>query len=122
MQFCDGIQCRIEVDFLVKPSEAPIEQDNDFELAATHRPSISPLLRSLALHVAGVLTDVLAGFVLARASAGLTDSTIRNDTNCGISRGFLRGFQPAWNGLDQVFSGPWCLHPRDRITRIPRKS
>ena len=26
-------------------------------------------------------TDVLAGFVLARASAGLTDSTIRNDTN-----------------------------------------
>jgi integrase/recombinase XerD len=26
-------------------------------------------------------TDVLAGFVLARASAELTDSTIRNDTN-----------------------------------------
>ena len=26
-------------------------------------------------------TDVLAGFVLARASAGLRDSTIRNDTN-----------------------------------------
>ncbi|HEY6422918.1 MAG TPA: hypothetical protein VIY28_06650 [Pseudonocardiaceae bacterium] len=26
-------------------------------------------------------TDVLAGFVLARASAGLSDSTIRNDTN-----------------------------------------
>lgn len=26
-------------------------------------------------------TDVLAGFVLARASAGLADSTIRNDTN-----------------------------------------
>jgi integrase len=26
-------------------------------------------------------TDVLAGFVLARASAGLVDSTIRNDTN-----------------------------------------
>jgi integrase/recombinase XerD len=26
-------------------------------------------------------TDLLAGFVLARASAGLTDSTIRNDTN-----------------------------------------
>ncbi|WP_206061540.1 hypothetical protein [Nonomuraea basaltis] len=26
-------------------------------------------------------TDVLAGFVLARASAGLTDSTIRNDAN-----------------------------------------
>jgi integrase/recombinase XerD len=25
-------------------------------------------------------TDVLAGFVLARASAGLADSTIRNDT------------------------------------------
>ncbi len=25
--------------------------------------------------------DVLAGFVLARASAGLVDSTIRNDTN-----------------------------------------
>jgi hypothetical protein len=26
-------------------------------------------------------TDVLSGFVLARASAGLTDSTIRKDTN-----------------------------------------
>lgn len=26
-------------------------------------------------------TDVLAGFVLARASAGLVDSTVRNDTN-----------------------------------------
>jgi hypothetical protein len=26
-------------------------------------------------------TDVLAGFVLARAAAGLVDSTIRNDTN-----------------------------------------
>jgi len=26
-------------------------------------------------------TDVLASFVLARASAGLVDSTIRNDTN-----------------------------------------
>lgn len=26
-------------------------------------------------------TDVLAGFALARASAGLVDSTIRNDTN-----------------------------------------
>jgi integrase/recombinase XerD len=36
-------------------------------------------------------TDLLAGFVLARASAGLADSTIRNDTNhlervCCISR------------------------------------
>ena len=28
----------------------------------------------------GFETDVLAGFVLARASAGLADSTIRNDT------------------------------------------
>lgn len=28
-----------------------------------------------------VCTDVLAGFVLTRASAGLVDSTIRNDTN-----------------------------------------
>jgi integrase len=31
--------------------------------------------------IADFETDVLAGFVLARASAGLTDSTIRNDTN-----------------------------------------
>ena len=31
--------------------------------------------------LAGLETDVLAGFVLARASAGLADSTIRNDTN-----------------------------------------
>jgi len=30
--------------------------------------------------LAGFETDVLAGFVLARASAGLADSTIRNDT------------------------------------------
>jgi len=29
--------------------------------------------------VAAFETDVLAGFVLARASAGLADSTIRND-------------------------------------------
>jgi integrase/recombinase XerD len=29
---------------------------------------------------AGFETDVLAGFVLARASTGLADSTIRNDT------------------------------------------
>ena len=34
-----------------------------------------------AEEVADFETDVLAGFVLARASAGLTDSTIRNDTN-----------------------------------------
>ena len=31
-------------------------------------------------------TDLLARFVLARASAGLTDSTIRNDTNHGARR------------------------------------
>jgi len=31
--------------------------------------------------VADYETDLLAGFVLARASAGLADSTIRNDTN-----------------------------------------
>lgn len=31
--------------------------------------------------LAGFETDVLAGFVLARASAGLVDSTIRNDVN-----------------------------------------
>ena len=30
---------------------------------------------------------------------------------CGISRGFLRGFQPVWDGFDQVLSGPWCPHP-----------
>src|SRR4051794_18607651 len=30
---------------------------------------------------AGFELEVLSGFVLARASAGLTDSTIRNDTN-----------------------------------------
>ena len=28
-------------------------------------------------------TDVLSGFVLARASAGLVDSTIRNDVHLG---------------------------------------
>src|SRR5713101_7082350 len=35
---------------------------------------------SSADEVAAFETDVLAGFVLARASAGLADSTIRNDT------------------------------------------
>ena len=35
---------------------------------------------SSAAEVAAFETDVLAGFVLARASAGLADSTIRNDT------------------------------------------
>jgi hypothetical protein len=34
-----------------------------------------------AEELAGFETDVLAGFVLARASAGLADSTIRNDAN-----------------------------------------
>jgi integrase/recombinase XerD len=40
-----------------------------------HRASAS------AEELADFETDVLAGFVLARASAGLADSTIRNDTN-----------------------------------------
>jgi len=31
--------------------------------------------------IAELETDVLSGFVLARASAGLVDSTIRNDVN-----------------------------------------
>jgi hypothetical protein len=35
---------------------------------------------SSADEIAEFETDVLAGFVLARASAGLADSTIRNDT------------------------------------------
>jgi hypothetical protein len=35
---------------------------------------------SSADEVAAFETDVLAGFVLARASAGLADNTIRNDT------------------------------------------
>ena len=35
---------------------------------------------SSADEAASFETDVLAGFVLARASAGLADSTIRNDT------------------------------------------
>jgi hypothetical protein len=34
---------------------------------------------SSADEIAAFETDVLAGFVLARASAGLADSTIRND-------------------------------------------
>jgi len=40
-------------------------------------------------------TDVLAGFVLARASAGLADSTIRNDTNhLGLIRDWFD--RPLW--------------------------
>ena len=49
-------------------------------------------------------TDVLAKFVLARASAGLVDSTIRNDidlyrfkTNCTVSDlGFHKISYAAW--------------------------
>jgi integrase/recombinase XerD len=43
--------------------------------------------------IADFETDVLAGFVLARASAGLTDSTIRNDTNHPVR---LRLGPPRW--------------------------
>lgn len=40
-------------------------------------------------------TDVVAGFVLARASAGLADSTIRNDTNhLELVRGWFG--RPLW--------------------------
>ncbi|MBV9143604.1 MAG: hypothetical protein JO115_22265 [Pseudonocardiales bacterium] len=40
-------------------------------------------------------TDVLAGFVLARASAGLADNTIRNDTNhLGLIRDWF-GHRPS---------------------------
>lgn len=39
--------------------------------------------------------DVLAGFVLARASAGLSDATIRNDTNhLELIRGWFE--RPLW--------------------------
>jgi len=53
-----------------------------------------------AEELAGFETDVLAGFVLARASAGLAGSTIRNDTgHLGLIRGWsgrpLREMQPA---------------------------
>ena len=47
-------------------------------------------------------TDVLAGFVLARASAGLADSTIRNDT------GHLELIR-AWFGRPL-----WEMQPRRR--------
>ena len=53
-----------------------------------------------AEELAGFGTDVLAGFVLARASAGLADSTIRHDTgHLELIRGWfgrpLREMQPA---------------------------
>ncbi len=53
-----------------------------------------------AEEVAGFETDVLAGFVLARASAGLADSTIRNDTGHlelirDLVRPAVREMQPA---------------------------
>src|SRR5204862_4307000 len=50
------------------------------ELAAVRdlRQSRAPVTEE---ELADFETDVLAGFVLARASAGLVDSTIRNDTN-----------------------------------------
>ena len=55
---------------------------------------------STAEEIEAFETDVLAGFVLARASAGLADSTIRNDTgHLELIRGWfgrpLREMQPA---------------------------
>ena len=48
-----------------------------------------------AEELAGFETDVLAGFVLARASAGLADSTIRNDTgHLELIRGWFG--RPLW--------------------------
>jgi hypothetical protein len=48
-----------------------------------------------AEELAGFETDVLAGFVLARASAGLADSTIRNDTgHLGLIRDWFG--RPLW--------------------------
>jgi integrase/recombinase XerD len=45
--------------------------------------------------VADFETEVLAGFVLARAAAGLVDSTIRNDTNhLGLIRDWFG--RPLW--------------------------
>jgi len=50
---------------------------------------------SSADEVADFETDVLAGFVLARASAGLADSTIRKDTdNLDLIRGWFG--RPLW--------------------------
>jgi S-adenosyl methyltransferase len=60
-------------------------------------------------------TDVLAGFVLARPSAGLADSTIRNDTgHLDLIRGWFG--RPLWEmqccvrGV--VGSGGGCLRRR----------
>ena len=48
-----------------------------------------------AEELAGFETDVLAGFVLARASAGVADSTIRNDTgHLGLIRDWFG--RPLW--------------------------
>ena len=56
-------------------------------------------------------TDVLAGFVLARASAGLADTTVRNDTGHldpppagpGRAEGSARGRPP--RGLSRPWPG-----------------
>jgi len=52
-----------------------------------------------AEELADLETDVLAGFVLARASAGLADSTIRNDTG---HLGLIRD----WFGRPAAVSDP----------------
>ena len=57
-------------------------------------------------------TDVLAGFVLARASAGLADSTIRNDTGHLdlISDWFGRPLwqmQPADAAIQELLGHSW---------------
>ncbi len=66
-------------------------------------------------------TDVLAGFILARASAGLVDSTIRNDTNhLGLIREWFG--RPLWEmqaaDADSYFGK--VLHDAGPSTRTGR--
>ena len=61
-------------------------------------------------------TDVLAGFVLARASAGLADSTIRNDTgHLELIRAWFG--RPLWEmqpGDADAYFGRCCEMPGRR--------
>jgi hypothetical protein len=73
-------------------------------------------------HVARWSPDGQSAGMIQPAIGGRRMTSAASAVSCGISRGFLRGFQLVWDGLDQVLSGPWCPHPRNRIARIPRKS
>jgi hypothetical protein len=77
-----------------------------------------------AEELAALQTDVLAGFVLARAAAGLSDGTIASDVvmrpagvPCLLSLG-----RAARRGGDGRFASKSALHPAGRVLASSQRS